>query len=94
MISGPKDLGERIKQLRRSKKLTLTELSERSGVAVSTLSKIENGQATGSVDTIFKIARGLKVLFDNLFELSTQPQPNGRCLVTKQGQAERVATEH
>ena len=94
MVSGPKDLGERIKQLRRSEKLTLTELSERSGVAVSTLSKIENGQTTGSVDTIFKIARGLKVLFDTLFELSTPPQPNGRCLVTKQGQAERVATEH
>lgn len=94
MVSGPKDLGERIKQLRRTEKLTLAELSERSGVAVSTLSKIENGQTTGSVDTIFKIARGLRVLFDNLFDLSAPSQTNGRRLVTKKEQAVCVETEH
>ena len=94
MVTGPKDLGERIKELRRRDGLTLAELGKRSGVAVPTLSKIENGQTTGSVDTIFKIARGLRVLFDNLFELSTPAQPNGRWLVTKKDQAERVATEH
>lgn len=94
MAAGPEELGGRIKLLRQKEQMTLAELSERSGVAISTLSKIESGQSTGSVDTIFKIARGLGVLFDNLFNLATPPILNGRWVATRKTEAEAVATEH
>ena len=57
MEPGSAGLGERIKPLRRRERPTLTKLSERSGIAISTLSKIENGQTMGAIDTISKIAR-------------------------------------
>lgn len=93
MAGSAQDLGQRIKEVRRREKLTLAELSERSGVAISTLSKIENGQTTGSVDTLFKIARGLRVLFDTLVDPPASAA-DARWVVTRAGEAERFSTEH
>lgn len=92
MVDASNELGRRIKEVRRREKLTLAELSERSGVAISTLSKIENGQTTGSVDTLFKIARGLRVLFDTLVDPPEKP-PDARWVVTRAGEADRFGTE-
>lgn len=77
------NLGPRIKALRQEQGLTLQEVSERSGVAVSTLSKIENGHLSGTVNTMLKIARGLGLLFDQLLEPEDAPaQPTGRLVRT------------
>lgn len=92
MAGSARDLGQRIKEARRREKLTLAELSERSGVAISTLSKIENGQTTGSVDTLFKIARGLRVLFDTLVD-PPAAVPDARWVVTRAAETERFSTE-
>lgn len=58
-------IGKRIRAARASLGLTLRQVSERSGVPVSTISKVEKGQRT-SVDTLVKITRGLGVLFEAL----------------------------
>ncbi|NIR32702.1 MAG: helix-turn-helix transcriptional regulator, partial [Gammaproteobacteria bacterium] len=55
------NLGPRIKALRQERGLTLQQVSDRCGVSVSTLSKIENGQGSGTVNTMLKVARGLGV---------------------------------
>jgi transcriptional regulator with XRE-family HTH domain len=88
----PQAQGIRIRLIRKQKGLTLAEVSRRSGVAVSTLSKLENGQVTASMDTIFKVSRGLGVLFDNLVDTTVSAAPTGRWIVTRARQARRAPT--
>ena len=61
-------LGQRIKQQRKALGLTLIQLAEKSGVSIATISKIENGLINGGFDTIYKIARGLGVLVNDLIK--------------------------
>lgn len=60
-------IGKKIKQLRLEKKLTLSELAERAGVAKSYLSTIERDiQSNPSIQFIEKIASVLNVPMDSL----------------------------
>jgi transcriptional regulator with XRE-family HTH domain len=52
-------IARRIRGWRAEDKLTLQELAERSGVATSTIQKIETGQMMPSVAVLLKVARGL-----------------------------------
>lgn len=79
-------IGERIKSLRKERDWTLHKLCEQSGVSVSTLSKIENGQVATSFDTLLKVARGLETSFDAILSRVT-PRGDGRLTVTRHGQA-------
>jgi transcriptional regulator with XRE-family HTH domain len=89
------NLGPRVKALRQERGMTLQQVSERSGVSVSTLSKVENGQVSGTVNTMLKIARGLGVLFDHLLEDPREdpPPPTGRLVRTTADEVDRFATE-
>lgn len=58
--------GRRLRQLRSDLDLTLAEVGSRCGVAISTLSKIENGQVSPVYGTLRKIAVGLGVPFEQL----------------------------
>lgn len=91
----PDDLGERIRRLRQAQNLTLAGLSERSGVPVSTLSKIENAKIRNtSADNLFKIARGLNVLFDDLAEERPAGQAvTGRQVITQVRDTECYRTQ-
>lgn len=52
-------VARRIRERREHEGLTLGDLAERSGVAPSTIQKVETGQMTPSVAVLLKIARGL-----------------------------------
>jgi transcriptional regulator with XRE-family HTH domain len=55
---GSRDIGARLRQLRRSRNWTLQQASEQTGVALSTLSKIERGDLSPTVTTLQRIASG------------------------------------
>ena len=61
-------LGLRIRGLRRQKKITLIELSELTGIAQATLSRIETGLMIGTVKSHQKIAETLGVGLAELYE--------------------------
>lgn len=61
-------LGQRLRTLRRKQRLTLKDLSVRSGVALSTLSKIELGQVAASYEKFSAVARALGVDIGRLFD--------------------------
>lgn len=67
-------VGNRIKEIRKEKQMTLIDLSEKTGVAQATLSRMENGQMLGTVESHRKIAETLGVslssLYDNIDERS------------------------
>ncbi|MEX0809021.1 MAG: XRE family transcriptional regulator [Dongiaceae bacterium] len=51
-------LGERVRQLRNQRGMTLARLSELCGISVSTLSKLENGQTGLNLDNVIRLAGG------------------------------------
>ena len=48
-------VGSRIRELRKGRRLTQTELSEKIGIAQSDLSRMEQGEYKVGLDTLFKI---------------------------------------
>ena len=81
-------LGARLRALRRERGHTLKELSERSGVALSTLSKIELGQVAVSYEKLAAVARGLRADIAALFD-GAAPAPAARAAAA--GRAARGA---
>ena len=63
-------LGRRLRALRQAKEMTLAELAERSGLAVSTISRAERGLLALTYDKLLKVAEGLGVDLGALFQTS------------------------
>ena len=61
-------IGARMKEIRRQKQITLIELSEKTAVAQATLSRMENGQMLGTVESHRKIAETLGISLSYLYE--------------------------
>lgn len=61
--------GLKLKKLRTDKKLSLQELSAKSGVSVSYLNEIENGKKYPKPDKISELARALDTTYDSLVSL-------------------------
>jgi len=61
-------VGGRLRAIRKEHGLTLKDLSDRSGVALSTLSKIELGQISVSYEKFAAVARALDVDIATLFD--------------------------
>ena len=87
-------LGQRIKGLRLGKGLTLEQLSQRSGLARSTLSKIENGQMSPTYDALIKLAHGLDMDLSAMFQQETAPASAGRRSIQRAGQGMPHRTPH
>lgn len=66
-ISSNMDIGKIINKLRKEKKITLKELSQKSGVALATLCRIENEKMTGTIKSHDAIARALDVTLADLY---------------------------
>ncbi len=61
-------IGKNMRELRESKKMSLTELSEQSGVQLATLSRMENNKMTGTLESHLKIAQALGVELGQLYK--------------------------
>ncbi len=73
-------LGERLRELRASKELTLKQVSDSTGLSVSFLSLVERDKVSISVDHLEKLARCYGVRLVNLF----QDLQDNSILVTRQ----------
>lgn len=63
-----KGLGDQIRTLRKAKKLTLVEIAKTTGIDQATLSRIENGRMTGTLDSHRRIADALGVRLTDLYD--------------------------
>ncbi len=83
----PLQLGKRVKEIRLSQNLTLEEASKLTGLARSTLSKIENEQISPTFSAVSKLVKGLGIDIPQLF---TQPSKTagagGRRDITRSGE--------
>jgi quercetin dioxygenase-like cupin family protein/DNA-binding Xre family transcriptional regulator len=60
-------IGEIIHRKRKEKNMTLVELSDKSGVALATLSRIENCKMTGTIDSHMKICQALEISLPDMY---------------------------
>lgn len=65
-------LGRILKELRAHRNWTLREMSERSGIPISTLSKVENDRLTLTYDKILQLSENLQIRISDLFA-ETEP---------------------
>lgn len=56
------EIGEQLAAWRKLQRLAAAQVAERAGIARSTLSKIENGDAGVSFEAVLKVARALGIL--------------------------------
>ncbi|MDC0612059.1 XRE family transcriptional regulator [Vibrio sp.] len=82
----PLKLGERIKEIRTNLGLTLEEASHKTGLARSTLSKIENEQISPTFQAMQKLATGLQINMPQLFEPPKKIAASGRRDLTRSQQ--------
>jgi len=60
-------VGARLRQLRKSQKITLVELSKATGVDAATISRIETGVMTGTLESHIKLASALGIKITDLY---------------------------
>ena len=65
-------IAEVLKKLRKEKRVSLVALAQKSGVAIATLSRIENGKMTGTIQSHEKIAEALEVSLPELYKAATK----------------------
>ncbi|HEV8609308.1 MAG TPA: helix-turn-helix transcriptional regulator [Thermoanaerobaculia bacterium] len=76
-------VGSRIRELRKGRHLTQTELSEKIGVAQSDLSRMEQGEYKVGLDTLFKLLQVFDLKISEFFGESETTGPEDRELVTE-----------
>ncbi len=77
-------VGSRIRELRKGRHLTQTELSEKIGVAQSDLSRMEQGEYKVGLDTLFKILQVFDLKMGEFFgETESPAERESRELVTE-----------
>ncbi len=68
-------IGKKVKDLRKAQKMSLSELAQKSGVQIATLSRIEHQKMTGTLESHMNIARALGVDVTVLYSnITSQPQ--------------------
>jgi len=89
----PLRLGERLKEIRLANQWTLEDVSQRTGLARSTLSKIENHQISPTFTAVQKMIRGLDIDLPQLLSAPrAQTRTMGRRDLTRGGDGQRHPT--
>lgn len=88
------ELGTRVRALRKEKGWTLSELSKRSGLAISTISKLERAEISPTYDRFMRLATGLDVEMSTLFSPQRElSEETADITITRAGDAIHHETE-
>jgi transcriptional regulator with XRE-family HTH domain len=61
------NIGERLRELREARNISMRSLASRSGLSANALSMIERGKASPSVSTLYKLAEALGISITSFF---------------------------
>jgi transcriptional regulator with XRE-family HTH domain len=78
-------VGGALKKQRQTQRLTIQEVAELAGISRGMLSRIENGQATPSLDTLARVCQAVRLTLSNLFKDHDSPDGNARYVPQGQG---------
>ncbi|MDC0659379.1 XRE family transcriptional regulator [Leisingera sp. SS27] len=85
------ELGNRVKSLRLGEGMTLEQASGATGLAVSTIYKVENGKVSPSFENLLRLARGYGVGLEKLIESPAEEMNTTRLTVTRSGEGRAVS---
>lgn len=68
-------VGPRLRVLRKQREITLADLSARTGISVSTLSRLESGERKPTLELLFPLARAHGVTLDELVDAPPTGDP-------------------
>lgn len=83
------ELGERVRQTRLARGWTLKDLASRTGLAISTISKMERGEISLTYDRFMRLAQGLGMDVGELFDADAEGFTRGSVTFTRKGSAPR-----
>lgn len=91
-------LGQCLKAARQARGLTLKQVAERTGMALSTLSKVENGLMSLTYDKLLQLTSGLKMEIAELFNPAVAASAQGRPVtarrsISRAGQGQLITTK-
>src|SRR4029434_7179069 len=84
-----KNIGVRLKEIRRTLEQTLAEVSKATGVSISNLSKIENNQISPSFDIMKRICDGLGVSIEDFVRPGAKSVVSGRKTTTRRNEGDQ-----
>jgi len=76
-------IGLRLKDVRHGLRLTLSDVSRKTGVSISNLSKIENDQVSPSFDILKRICDGLQIALEDFVRPGEKSLVSGRKTATR-----------
>lgn len=88
------ELGQKLRDLRQERGMTLQDVSKATTIARSTLSKIENGVMSPTFDILQKLAAGFALDVAALFSATPAQAGVGRRSFTKNGSGPALAGKH
>ncbi|RWR54605.1 cupin domain-containing protein [Sinirhodobacter huangdaonensis] len=88
------ELGSRMKAVRQACGFTLEVAAQRTGLALSTIHKIENGRVSPSYENLVRIARAYDIGMERLFSSDHEAQQTTRMTVTRAGQGRKVRSRN
>lgn len=97
MLSNAPTLGALMRGVRNRERWTLKQMSEKSGIPVSTLSKVEHDRLTLTYDKLFQVAERLGMQMSELFAETKEEEPvaiTARRSLCDMDRAVRVETQN
>lgn len=79
------DIGQRIKSMRKSKDLSLSEVAKLTGMSEATLSRVENNQTLVSAHSLYILAKTFGVDITAFFEQEAKPLAAGIRSICRKG---------
>jgi transcriptional regulator with XRE-family HTH domain len=80
-------VGQKIREIRKSRRLSIRALAELSGLSVNTLSLVENGRTSPSVNTLQQVAQSLNLPIVTFFE---SDKPKTQVVYQKAGERQQI----
>jgi len=86
-------VGQKIRQIRKSRRWTQSDLASRIGVTQSDLSRMENGEYKVGLDTLFRILQVFELSMSHFFEEPAEVADTGREEALQGSEEERLLAD-
>lgn len=80
-------VGQKIREIRKSRRLSIRVVAEMSGLSVNTLSLVENGKTSPSVNTLHRLAQSFNLPITAFFEKN---KPKNQVVYQKAGERQQI----
>lgn len=78
-----KNIGDRLRKLRKSKSMTLRQIAERTGLSISFLSQLEHSKSSITIESLMKVSEALDVNPSFFFSTNEEKEAEKKIAINK-----------